>query len=294
MRPDNITKYKKMPTLFSAIIDLMRLRAPTGYLLCLFPAYFGLLLGYRDSKDLIYIPLFFLASVIVRGAGCTINDLWDRDFDGRVERTKSRPLPSGRISVCGALILLFILACISIFMLMQLSKTAIYMGLAATILIAIYPLMKRFTHFPQVFLGFTFNMGVLIGFAAVQDAISTSAIIMYLGCGFWTLGFDTIYGFSDIKDDKKIGVKSTAIFFEKMNYKLIISCCYAIFFLLFYISNDSFLSVYIISGLMISISIAAWSIKTLNISEMQNCIYRFKINNYIGFILFLAMLLEKL
>lgn len=288
-----------MPNYFSRskllnFYHLTRMQAPTGYLLSFFPAAFGLLLACEEPKNLLYLPVFFVGSVLVRSAGCIINDLLDQDFDKHVERTKNRPIASGAISNKEALVFLALLLSISLAILLCLSKTAIYLGIIAVILISIYPLMKRFTYFPQVFLGFAFNMGGLIAYAAVKDSISYNAIILYLACGFWTVGFDTIYGFMDIKDDKKIGVKSTSIFFEHRHFKLVIALCYFCFFALVAIAMQDISKKYLFIGLLQSMIIALWAVFSLNIKDRANCLARFKINNYIGFILFLVMLLEKI
>jgi 4-hydroxybenzoate polyprenyltransferase len=288
-----------MPNYFSHskllhFYHLSRIQAPTGYLLSFFPAAFGLLLAYKEPKNLLYLPIFLVGSILVRSAGCIINDLLDQDFDKHVARTKNRPLASGAISNKEALIFLALLLSISLGILLCLSKTAIYLGIIAMMLISIYPLMKRFTYFPQVFLGFAFNMGCLIGYASAKDSISYNALILYLACGFWTVGYDTIYGFMDIKDDKKIGVKSTSIFFEHRHFKLVIALCYFFFFALSAIAMQDLLSYYLRAGIILSILISLLAVYTLDIKNSKNCLLRFKINNYIGFILFLAMLLEKI
>ena len=164
----------------------------------------------------------------------------------------------------------------------------------AIYLVTIYPLMKRITYFPQIFLGITFNTGCLIGYAAIKDDVSLNAIILYTACGFWTVAYDTIYAFMDIKDDKKTGIKSSAIFFEHMNFKLIITLFYIIFFVLFTISMKNIISIYTILAILISLLISLWITVYLDIKNEKNCMVRFKANNYIGFLLFLTMLLEKL
>ncbi len=279
---------------FLDISNLIRLHTPTGYLLSFFPAAYGLLLAYNKPADLIYLPIFFLGSILTRGAGCIVNDVFDRDLDKRVERTKNRPLASGAISMLQAMIILFILLCGSVGILFSLTITSIGVGVIGALLITLYPLMKRITYFPQVFLGITFNIGCLIGYAAITDDISNEAMVVYIACGFWTIGYDTIYAFSDIKDDKEVGIKSTAIFFEHRAYKMYISLFYSLFFLLFAFATIDVLGVFSIIALAASTSIAAWAIISLDVSDPKNCFARFKINNYIGFVLFLGMLLEKL
>jgi 4-hydroxybenzoate polyprenyltransferase len=272
---------------------MMRLGAPTGYLLAFFPSMFGLLLAYHEARHLFYIPVFFIGSVLSRGAGCIINDLLDQNFDKQVTRTKNRPIASGVVSSKSAMIILICLLFLCLLILLSLTKTAIYVGIVAFCMICLYPLMKRVTYFPQVFLGITFNLGVLIGYAAITDQISIEAMMVYLACGFWTVAYDTIYAFMDIKDDKKIGIKSSAIFFEKMNYKLIILILYFVFIGLFYsaLHRTGF---FLTFALILSALLAIWIVYTLDIDKEINCFVRFKANNYIGFLLFLGLVLEKL
>jgi 4-hydroxybenzoate polyprenyltransferase len=270
------------------------MQSPTGYLLAFFPASFGLLLAYEDVRDLVYLPVFFIGSILVRSAGCIINDLLDQDFDKHVDRTKNRPIASGAISNTEALLFLSLLLGISFSILLSLNQTAIYLGIATMVLTSLYPLMKRITYFPQVFLGITFNMGCLIGYATIQDAVSYDAVILYIACGFWTVGYDTIYGFMDIKDDKKIGVKSTSIFFEHSPIKSIIWVLYVLFLTLFAFAVRDLISMPLMVAFFACIMIMLWITIYLDVKDEKNCLLRFKANNYIGFILFLAMLLEKL
>lgn len=273
---------------------MMRLHAPTGYLLSFFPAAFGLLLAYEQSSNLLYIPVFFVGSILARGAGCIINDIFDQNLDRMVTRTEKRPLPSGMVTTKQALIILAVITSCCLFILLSLTVTAIAAGFIAFFLTVLYPLTKRVTYFPQAFLGLTFNMGCLIGYAAIKDSISSDALILYLACGFWTVAYDTIYAFMDIKDDKKIGIKSTAIFFEHKPYKLIISLFYCAFFVLYLFSFRELLSIITVSAVIPCFVFSLWVIISLDVKNTNNCFYRFKANNYIGFILFFSLLLEKL
>jgi 4-hydroxybenzoate polyprenyltransferase len=285
---------KSLANKLSILYNLMRLGAPTGYLLSFFPAMFGLMLAYRTPMDLLYIPIFFIGSVLTRSAGCIINDLIDQNLDKKVERTKNRPLASGAISSkCAILILVILLLC-CLGILLSLTETSIYIGIAAFFMISLYPLMKRITYFPQVFLGMTFNLGCLIAYAAITNNVSMNAIILYLACGFWTVAYDTIYAFMDIKDDKKVGIKSTALFFEHMNYKAIIFTLYSAFIMLFMYATWNQINLSPSIAIILSVLSIIWIIKTLNIEQVNNCLVRFKANNYIGFMLFLGLLLEKL
>ncbi|HJD55440.1 MAG TPA: 4-hydroxybenzoate octaprenyltransferase [Rickettsia endosymbiont of Pyrocoelia pectoralis] len=267
-------------------LKLMRADKPIAYLLVFFPALFGLLLANPSKSELMHlIPLFILGSITTRSGGCIINDIFDRKFDKHVARTKNRPLASGALSVSYAISIIVILSIISLFILLSLSKIAIYIGFFAVIMISIYPLMKRITYFPQVFLGVTFNLGTLIAYAAVQDTLDLAAIIMYLACCFWTVGYDTIYGFADIEDDKKIGIKSLSIYLENKHYKFWLYAFYVGFILLFVLAaghNIDYLP--IIAALIL----LALQVVTLDIKNPVNCMTRFRANNYVGLLLSLA------
>lgn len=268
----------------------MRAGSPTGYLLVFFPVCYGLILASPTITDLTkLLPLFFIGSFITRSAGCIINDIFDRDFDQQVARTKNRPLANGVVSLKEAIILLLLLLVCSVLILLTLNQTAIYLGCVAFIMILLYPLMKRFTNLPQLFLGLTFNFGSLISYAAVTGYISIETIIMYLACCSWTIGYDTIYGFMDYEDDKKIGIKSLSLLIEQRNYKF--------YFLVFYLG---FIGLFILATILANhyvnyllVIFAAillfWQILTLKIDNSQNCLVRFKNNNYVGLIFFLAI-----
>ena len=284
-----------MTNKFTNLLLLMRLNSPVVYFCYFFPAAFGLMLAYKnDPSDLLYLLIFMVGSVITRGAGCIINDLFDRNLDKKVARTKNRPIASGAISVKEAIILLFALLLIGLLILLSLNTTSIAIGFIAIFLTTLYPLMKRITYFPQVFLGITINLGCLIGYAVLTDNISMDAMILYFACGFWTVGYDTVYAFMDIKDDKKVGIKSTAIFVENMNYKAIILGLYLAFIFLFAFATWNTMNLFLSMAIILSILGTIWIVYTLDITQESNCLARFKANNYIGFILFLGLLLEKL
>lgn len=288
-----------MPNIFSSysiqsFVNITRITSPTGYLLCYFPSTYGLLLANTSSNNLYYLILFLIGSVLVRSAGCIINDFIDRDLDRQVRRTQDRPLANGSLSVKHALYLLFILGVLSFCILLTLPKISIYLGLIAVLLVIIYPMMKRITYYPQIFLGFAFNMGCLIGYSAHTNDLSARAIILYLGCVCWTIAFDAIYAFMDIRDDKKAHIKSIAIILERLPYKVILSILYLMFFLILLGVFYPVLSLLGFSLIAIAMLIAIWSVYSLEILEPNNCLLRFKINNFIGFVLFFGIFLEKL
>ena len=214
-------------------IELTRLKKPIGYMLLFWPCVWGLTLAYDFSERLdlyfFYLLLFFLGSVLMRSAGCIVNDVLDRKFDAKVFRTKSRPIASGKISVFTALVYASILCLLALLVLINFNYFTIFLAFASMPLAFTYPLMKRYTYWPQLFLGITFNYGLVLGWTSIKDEIDILPIIFYLGAIFWTLGYDTIYGYQDIKDDEIIGVKSTSIKFKQIP-KVFLSMVYSLFF----------------------------------------------------------------
>ena len=199
-------------------LELTRLKRPIGYMLLFWPCAWGLTLVFDFSNNLLiylfYLFLFFLGSVLMRSAGCVMNDIIDRKFDRNVERTKNRPLASGRVSVRLAVSYVIVLCFLAFLVLINFNKFTILLALASMPFAFTYPLMKRYTYWPQLFLGFTFNYGLILGWVSINSEVSLVPFIFYLGAIFWTLGYDTIYGFQDIKDDEIIGLKSTSIKFK--------------------------------------------------------------------------------
>ena len=196
------------------IINLTRLTRPIGYMLLFWPCLWGLTLSYDFStgyqKFFYFGFLFFLGSVLMRSAGCIINDIVDKDYDKKVYRTKTRPIASGKISIFEGLIISGTLCLIALSVLIQFNNLTIFLALASMPLAFTYPYMKRFTYWPQLFLGITFNYGLILGWTSTVESLNLMPIILYIGAIFWTLGYDTIYGYQDIKDDEIIGIKSTS------------------------------------------------------------------------------------
>ena len=192
-------------------IELTRLNKPTGYMLLFWPCLWGLTLGYDFNREIyiysLYLLLFLLGSILMRSAGCIVNDIVDKKFDEKVERTKNRPIASGKVSMALALIYTFILCFFAFLVLLNFNLLTIILALSSMPLAFSYPLMKRFTYWPQLFLGITFNYGLVLAWISIKNDISLIPIMFYLGAIFWTLGYDTIYGYQDIKDDEIIGVK---------------------------------------------------------------------------------------
>jgi len=275
-------------------IDLTRLNKPIGIMLLFWPCSWGLAYAYSFYQNLniflYYMLLFFLGSALMRSAGCIFNDIVDKDFDKKVERTKQRPIASGKISIKQSVIYILILCLISFVILIQFNSKTIYLGLGSMILAFSYPFMKRITYWPQLFLGLTFNWGMIMACTAILGQISTEIILLYLSAIFWTLGYDTIYGVQDIADDEIIGIKSTAIKF-KGNIKLFVGVCYLITFLLIiYVFKKNIgtnLSTFFI--FMFSLSLI-YQVKIFNKNNPVNCLKAFKINNYSGVFMFTTIL----
>jgi 4-hydroxybenzoate polyprenyltransferase len=190
---------------------LARLDRPIGTWLLLFPAWWGIALAAPRWPDLRLMALFALGAIVMRGAGCTLNDIADREYDARVARTRLRPLPSGAVTLRRAVVFLLLQLAAGAAVLLSLNRTSIVLGLAVLGLIGTYPFMKRITYWPQVFLGLNFNWGALLGFAAVTGRLAPAALLLYLGGVLWTVGYDTIYAHQDKEDDALIGVKSSAL-----------------------------------------------------------------------------------
>jgi len=280
-------------------IELTRLNRPIGYMLLFWPCLWGLTIAYDFNSELkifyFYSFLFFLGSVLMRSAGCIVNDIVDKNFDKKVERTKNRPIASDKVSIKLAIIYSLGLCGLAFLVLINFNKFTILMALLSMPLAFTYPLMKRFTYWPQLFLGITFNYGLVLAWISVNNNISALPIIFYFGAIFWTLGYDTIYGYQDIKDDEIIGVKSTSIKF-KNNAKLFISLCYTIFFISLIIVGFymNFKQIYFISLIVTFIHIFIYQIKNLNIIDPNKCLKKFKSNNFLGLIVFLNILIGKI
>ena len=213
-----------LPQAMQPYAQLMRLDRPIGWWLLLLPCWWGLFLAQiargGGLPNLWFAFLFLLGAIIMRGAGCTLNDIVDRNYDGLVARTKGRPIPSGRVSVKQAQIFLVSQCLLGLVILLQFNPYTIVLASASLLIVVIYPFMKRVTHWPQLVLGLAFNWGALVGWSAVQNSLAWPPLVLYLGGIFWTLGYDTIYAHQDKEDDVLIGVKSTALQFGENTSRL--------------------------------------------------------------------------
>tara|TARA_B100000989_G_scaffold3483_1_gene2424 strand:- start:74 stop:940 length:867 start_codon:yes stop_codon:yes gene_type:complete len=280
-------------------IQITRLKKPIGYMLLFWPCAWGLSLAYDFKQSLndyfFFLTLFFLGSVLMRSAGCIVNDILDREFDKRVERTKDRPLASGKISWSVALAYSMILCLIALFVLLNFNLYTIILALGSMPLAFSYPLMKRYTYWPQLFLGITFNYGLVLGWTSFTEQISLIPLVFYFGAIFWTLGYDTIYGYQDIKDDEIIGLKSTSIKFKK-NSKLFLFICYLIFILCFFVGGyfSNFNHMYFLLLTFPIIHLFGYQIRSFKSDNPEGCLAIFKSNNNFGLIILLTILAGKL
>jgi 4-hydroxybenzoate polyprenyl transferase len=268
-------------------------------MLLFWPCAWGLTLAYDLSKNLndyfFYLSLFFLGSVLMRSAGCIVNDISDKEFDKRVLRTKNRPIASDKISIKLAIFYTIVLCSLAFLVLINFNNLTVILALCSMPLAFTYPLMKRFTYWPQLFLGITFNYGLILGWTSIAGEISIIPIVFYLGAIFWTLGYDTIYGFQDIKDDEIIGVKSTSIKF-KNNPKKFLLLCYLIFASSFIVIGI-FMKFNYIFFVILPITIITLlynQIYKLDFKNTKNCLKTFKSNNLIGLIILINLLLGKI
>ena len=284
---------------FKLFVELTRLNRPIGYMLLFWPCLWGLTISYDFNYDLeiyyFYSFLFLMGSILMRSAGCIVNDIVDRNFDKKVERTKNRPIASGKVSVRLGIIYSSVLCGLAFLVLINFNLFTISMALLSMPLAFTYPLMKRFTYWPQLFLGITFNYGLVLAWISINNSISIVPIIFYLGAIFWTLGYDTIYGYQDLKDDEIIGVKSTSIKF-KNNPKKFISLCYIFFFLSLILVGFlmNFKISFYISLIITFFHLGFYQIKNLDVSNPNMCLIKFKSNNLLGFIVFINILIGKI
>ena len=263
-------------------INVTRLNKPIGFLLLFWPCSWGLSLALYFNGDLniflYYLFLFFCGSILMRSAGCIINDLVDEKIDKKVFRTKNRPIASGLLSKKLAWIYILILCSLAFLILIQFNFLTICLGIFSVIFIFSYPFMKRYTYWPQLFLGFTFNWGIVMAWTSVMNEISYLPILLYIGAIFWTLGYDTIYGIQDISDDEVIGVKSTAIKF-KNNLNLFIGSCYLISSaIILFVMMTLKINYSLIFSIFFVLSLF-YQIKICQIKSSQNCLRAFKLNS---------------
>jgi 4-hydroxybenzoate polyprenyltransferase len=285
------------PALLLPYAQLMRLDRPVGWWLLLLPCWWGLVLGQIAAggglPNLWHAALFLAGSIIMRGAGCVLNDMADRDFDAQVARTRNRPIASGRISRTQAFLFLCGLCLLGLGILLQFNRFTILLGMASLVIVAIYPFMKRFTSWPQLVLGLAFNWGVLVGWSATHGSLSAAPLLAYAAGVFWTLAYDTIYAHQDKEDDILIGVKSTALLFgDKTKFWLtaffaLTSLCMAAAVF----NAGGHLLAYI--GLAGAILHSAWQLQQFDHTNSTRCLNLFKSNRTYGLLILAGLLLDS-
>ena len=279
-------------------IELTRLKKPIGFMLLFWPCAWGLTLAYDFSNNLndyfFYLFLFFLGSVLMRSAGCIVNDILDKEFDKKVSRTKNRPIASGKVSIKLSLAYVIFLCLIALLVLLNFNTLTIVLALGSMPLAFSYPLMKRFTYWPQLFLGITFNYGLILGWTSVVGEINIAPIIFYLGAIFWTLAYDTIYGFQDIKDDEIIGIKSTSIKF-KNNPKKFVFVCFSLLTLSILISGYlmNFNYLFYLGSILLVFHLFFYQLQNINFKNPNSCLKVFKSNNLVGLLVLFNIFLGK-
>ena len=280
-------------------INLTRLSKPIGFMLLFWPCSWGLAYAYNLNLNLglntflYYLLLFFLGSVLMRSAGCIFNDIIDKDLDKEVKRTKQRPIAAGKISIKQSFFYIISLCALAFFILIQFNFLTIILGLGSMLLAFSYPFMKRITYWPQLFLGLTFNWGIIMAWTAINNNISYEIIALYISAIFWTLGYDTIYGVQDVADDEIIGIKSTAIKF-KNNIKLFVSSCYlSTFSLIAYLFKGSMgFNIFTLFLFMFFLSLI-YQLKIFKRDNPNSCLKAFRTNNLSGLLIFLCIFFKS-
>ena len=278
-------------------INLTRLNKPIGFMLLFWPCSWGLAYAYSLNQDLniflYYLLLFFLGSILMRSAGCIFNDIIDKDLDTKVQRTKQRPIADGKISIKKSFFYIISLCALAFLILIQFNFLTIILGLGSMLLAFSYPFMKRITYWPQLFLGLTFNWGIIMAWTAINNNISYEIIVLYISAIFWTLGYDTIYGVQDVVDDEIIGIKSTAIKF-KNNIKLFVSSCYLLTFsIIAYLFKESMgLNIFTLFLFMFFLSLI-YQLKIFKKDNPNSCLKAFKTNNLSGLLIFLSIFFKS-
>jgi 4-hydroxybenzoate polyprenyltransferase len=287
-----------LPVSFRPYARLMRLERPIGWWLLLLPCWWGLALGQiargGGVPDLWFAALFVIGAIVMRGAGCTLNDIADRDFDGRVERTKLRPIPSGQVSVRNAFVFLAALSLIGLLVLLQFNWFTVVTGAASLAIVAVYPFMKRITYWPQAVLGLAFNWGALVGWTSLHGGLSAAPLLLYGGGVAWTLAYDTIYAHQDKEDDAVIGLKSTALKFGANSLPWLgffFATALALIDAAVWLAGGSIIAH---MGVAAAAMHAAWQLARFEPDNSTRCLELFRSNRIFGLIITMAFLLDSL
>lgn len=284
-----------LPPFLRPFARLARLDRPIGTWLLLLPGWWAITLAGFGTPDKRLIGLFLLGAVVMRGAGCTYNDIIDRDIDAKVARTATRPLPSGQVSVGAAWIFLGLQLAAGLAVLLQLDRAAIVVGAVSLVLVFSYPFMKRITYWPQAWLGLTFNWGALVGWTAMRGGFEWAALPLYAAGFFWTLGYDTIYAHQDKDDDATIGVKSSALALGRLTRPFVAAMYLLAMALLAYaslrIATPGWISLALLGAAGLHL---AWQVVTLDTDDPANCLRRFQSNRDFGLLILAALLMQAL
>lgn len=297
--------YRVLPSALWPFAQLARWDRPIGWQLLLWPCLWSAALvagaGAKPGDDvwsvlpsLWHMLLFFIGAVAMRGAGCTYNDLADQDIDDKVDRTRSRPLPSGQVTRKQAKIFLVLQALVGLVVLLQFNAFSIWLGIASLIVVAIYPFMKRITNWPQLVLGLAFSWGALMGWAAVRGTLDLAPVLLYIGAILWTIGYDTIYAHQDKEDDALVGVRSTARLFGRHTKKALIVCyggMIGFFAAAFAVAEVPMPA---LAGLLAAGAHLYRQINVLDIDNPEQCLKLFKSNNVVGWLVFLGLVFGSL
>ena len=286
---------ERLPPSFLPYAQLMRLERPIGWWLLLLPCWWGLALaqltqGGGGIPNLYHALLFLIGAIAMRGAGCVVNDLADQDFDAKVDRTRNRPLPSGRVSRKQAFIFLGVLLLIGLIVLLQFNKLTIITASASLVIVAVYPFMKRITYVPQLVLGLAFNWGALVGWTAENNTLTAAPIALYLGGIFWTLAYDTIYAHQDKDDDVLIGVKSTALLFGKSTpawLTMFFALSLASIVTALWLAHAPLIAHI---GVVAAALHAMWQIKSFDDADSLRCLHLFRANRTFGLLILFGLI----
>jgi 4-hydroxybenzoate polyprenyltransferase len=284
----------RLPQAWRPYAVLARLDRPAGWWLLYLPGVWGIALAADPWPDPRLLALFLVGAIVMRAAGCVINDFWDRAIDRMVERTRNRPLASGAVTAMQALVFLAVLLAIGLAILLQLNWASVALGAVSLIPVVLYPLMKRITWWPQFFLGITFNWGAPLGYLAATGELSASAIVLYLAGIAWTLGYDTIYALQDIADDEMIGVKSTARLFGRDGAQAWVGVFYFITILLLFLCGGlAKLGWPFLPALLLAAVHLGWQVQTLDADDAAGCARRFRSNRDAGLLIAAAIMLGQ-
>ena len=284
------------PAALHPYLRLARADRPIGFFLLALPCFWSVSLAARSVgeayPDVWLLFLFAAGAVVMRAAGCVYNDLIDRDLDAKVARTRSRPLPSGAISPRAATLFMLLLCLIGLLVLLSFNGTTIGLGLGVIPIVALYPFVKRFSHWPQAVLGLAFNWGALIGWTAVLGRLDWPALVLYAGAVAWTIGYDTIYAHQDREDDGLIGLKSTALKFGRATKPWLAALYFAAWLAITAAGLMAHAGTAFLLGMLAAALQLVWQVKTLDIDDPENCLRRFRSNRDFGLIVLAAILID--